>query len=133
MKLIVLSLLAFVSTTLAQTTQAPTTQAPTTQAPFMCYTCIKETCDESDLAPCLLDNAVCQTTTITTPKVGIIDSITTYTHSCTTKSLCTASDSSLSKTTCCDTSECNKSAGATVKVSIVAMLVAVLLALWARN
>ena len=104
---------------------------------FQCYSCATSYSDScSNKVDCTVTNPTCYRTKTDSIKVLGIGADATYTYGCSTKDQCaaqqTAADaSSLISTTCCDTTLCN--AGATVKVSIVAMLVAVLVALWARN
>ena len=102
------------------------TEAPNPpEEKFQCYNCGSKTCTESQVEDCD-DGDVCITTTVSVPLLG-----TGYTRGCIAKAACTETNIGGFGTKCCDTSLCN--AGATVKVSIVAMLVAVLVALWARN
>ena len=108
---------------------------------FQCYECAMKSSSDSCLTRkvCTGGNPMC----LWTKTGGNND--TRYTYRCTTKEEC----ATLQDATCCNTSLCNTGptpteagttlsttptdAGATVKVSIVAMLIALLVALWARN
>ena len=105
------------------------TEAPkpptTTKAPseFQCYSC--DTSGDSKCtktAVCTDENPVCASSKVSLPFVG-----SSYLHGCMSKDDCEAA----LLTECCYTSLCN--AGATIRVSVFVILVAVFVALFVRN